>query len=44
MLERLPIAIAHVKAGNTFENLYKSYKSYNLGIEQKKVLKSYITI
>ena len=39
MLERLPILFAHVKAGNTY-----IYTSYILCIEQKKLLKKYITI
>ena len=37
MLQRLPVALAQVKAGNT-------YKSYILCIEKKKLLKVYITI
>ena len=40
MLQRLPIALAQVKAGNTFEiYLMKSNRSYILCIEQKKSLK-----
>ena len=38
MLQRLPIAIAQAKEGNTSENLQmKSDKSYILCIEQKSV-------
>ena len=44
-LQRLPIALTQVKAGNTSENhQMKSIKSYILCIEQKKLLKKYITI
>ena len=40
MLQRLPIALAQVKAGNTCENLlHKIRQSYILCIEQKKLLK-----
>ena len=40
MLQRLPIALAQVKAGNTFGiYLMKSNRSYILCIEQKKSLK-----
>ena len=42
MLQRLPIALAQVKTGNTSGNT--SGKSYILCIEQKKLLKKYITI
>ena len=42
MLQRLSIALAQVKAGNTSENLLmKSEKSYILCIEKKKSLKNY---
>ena len=45
MSQRLPIALAQVKAGNTSETcLMKSLKSYILCIEQKKLLKKYIAI
>ena len=40
MLQRLPIAFAQVKAGNTSKNLLmKSGKSYTFFIEQNKFLK-----
>ena len=41
MFQRLPIALAQVKAGNTSKNLDKLYI---LCIEQKKLLKKYTTI
>ena len=42
MLQRLPIALTQVKAGNTSENLHQtSDKSYILCIEPKKLLKEY---
>ena len=56
MLQRLPIALAQVKAGNTSENLlneirqiiYSLYrwleKSYILCIQKKKLLRKYTTI
>ena len=45
MLQRLPIALSQVKAGNTSENLLNEIrKTYILCIEQKKLLKKYITI
>ena len=45
MLQRLRIALAQVKTGNTFENLLnKIRKMIDLCIEQKKLLKKYITI
>ena len=45
ILQRLPIALSQVKAGNTSENLLtKSGKSYILCIKQKKLLKWCITI
>ena len=43
VLQRLPIALAQEKAGNTSENL-KSDKLYILFIEKKKLLKKYTTI
>ena len=45
MLQRLPIALARLKAGNTSENLLNEIKQiiYSLHRE-KKLLKSYITI
>ena len=42
MLQRLPIALAQVKVGNTSGNT--SGKSYILCVEQKKLLKMYIWI
>ena len=48
MPQILPIALAQVKAGNTSEKLLNeiihSNKLYILCIEQKKLLKIYITI
>ena len=45
MLQRFPITLAQLKAGNTFENLLKkSEKSYSLCIEQNKLLQKYKTI
>ena len=45
MLQRLPIALAQVKAGNTSENLLnESDKTYELYIEQRESLKKCITI
>ena len=45
MLQRLPIALAKVKAGNTYENLrMKSDRSYVLCIKTKKLLKKYTRI
>ena len=45
MLQRLPIGLAQVKAGNTSENYFiKSDKPYILCIEQKESLGNYITI
>ena len=42
MLQRLPIALAQVRSGNTSENfLIKSDKSYIFSLEQKKLLKKY---
>ena len=45
MLEKLPIALAQVKAGNTSEKLlHEICQSYILCKEQKKLLKKYPTI
>ena len=45
ILQRFPIALAQVKAGNTSENLItKSDKLFILCIEKKKLLKKYTTI
>ena len=45
MIQRLPIVLAQAKADNTSGNLLNEIrKSYNLGIEQKKLLKKYIAI
>ena len=41
MLQRLPIALAQVKASNTSGNLKIIYKLYILCIEQNKLLKKY---
>ena len=44
-LQRLPIALAQVKAVNTSENLLsKSRQIIYLWIEQKKLVKKYTTI
>ena len=45
MLQRLPIALAHVKTFKTLK-MYgmKSGKSYIICIEKKKFLKNYIAI
>ena len=45
MLQRLPIALAQVKAANTFENLLNEIRQiiYSL-YREKKFLKKYITI
>ena len=43
MLERLTIALAQVKSGNTTKNL-KCVKEYILCVEQMKLLKTYATI
>ena len=45
MLQRLPIAIAQVKAGNKYENLPNEIRQiiYSLYLE-KTLLKKYITI
>ena len=45
MLQRLPIPLAQVKAGNNSENLlYEIRQIVYLCINQKKSLKKYITI
>ena len=42
MLQRLPITLAKVKAGNTSENLLNGIRQiYILCIDQKKLLKKY---
>ena len=43
MLQRLPTALAQVKAGNTSENFLIAIKQ-NICIELKKLSKNYITI
>ena len=44
MLQRLPIALAQVKAGNTLKTcLMKSVKSYIFCFKKKNKLKEYIT-
>ena len=45
MLQRLPIALAQVKAGNTSKNLLNLVRQiYIICIKKKKSLKKYITI
>ena len=44
MLQKLPIAIAQVKPGNTFENLLNKHKLYIFCIKQNKLLKKYIML
>ena len=45
MLQRLPIALLQIKAGNSSENLLNQIrKIYILCVEQKKLLKMYIII
>ena len=45
MLQRLPIALAQIKAGNASENLLNELENlYILCIEQKKLLKKYTTM
>ena len=44
MLQRLPIALAQVKAGNTSGNLINEIVQIIYFIEKKKLLKEYITI
>ena len=44
MLQRLPIVLAQVNAGNISENLLNEIKLYILCIEQKKLLTLYTTI
>ena len=45
MLQRLPIALAKVKVGNTFENLLNEIHQiiYSL-YKKKKLLRKYLTI
>ena len=43
MLQRLPIALAQVETGSTFEHLLNEIRQI-LCIEQKELLKKYITI
>ena len=44
MLQRLPVALTQIKAGNTSENLLNKIPQYILCIELKKLLKKYVTI
>ena len=44
MLQRLPIPLAQVKAGNTYENLLNEFRQIILYLKQKKLLKKYIII
>ena len=44
MLQRLPIAFAQVKAGNTSENLITEIRQIMYYLYQKKNIKKYITI
>ena len=45
MLQRLPRALAQVKAGNASENLPNEIKqTYIVCIEKKKLLKKYTTV
>ena len=44
MLQRLSIALAQVKAGNSSENVLNEIRQIILCIEKKKLLKKYITI
>ena len=49
MLQRLAVALAQLKAGNTFENLLNEIRQIILNhiffsIKQKKLLKKYTTI
>ena len=43
MLQRLPVALTQVKAGNTSENLLNEIRQI-FCVEQKKFLKKYRTI
>ena len=43
MLQRLPIALAQVKAGNNSENLLNEIRQIIHCINQKKLLKKYTT-
>ena len=45
MIQRLSIVLAQIKAGNTSENLLNEIcQIYILCIEQRKLIKNYITI
>ena len=44
MLQRLPTALAHVRASNASENLLSEIQKVIFCAKQKKVLKRYITI
>ena len=45
MLQRLPIALAQVKAGNTSENLLNEIRQIIFSLyQEKEVAKKYITI
>ena len=44
ILQKLLIAVARIKAGNTSENLLNKIKLYILCLEKKKLRKKYITI
>ena len=44
MLQRLPLALAQVKARNRSENLLNEIRQYISCTEQKKLLKMYIII
>ena len=44
MLQRLPTALAHVRASNASENLLSEIRNVIFCAKQKKLLKRYITI
>ena len=44
MLQRLPIALAQVKAGNASQNVLNEIKLYIFCIKEKILLKKYTTI
>ena len=44
MLQRLPITLAQVKAGDTSENLLNEETYYIFSVSRKKLLKKYIII
>ena len=44
MLQRLPVALTQIKAGNTSENLLNKIPQYIICIELKKLLKKYVTV